>query len=154
MTCSACKQDLDESHFCKDKHAKSGLSGRCRACYSLKAKDWYVNNKQRQYDLARTPHMRFNFAKKNAKKRDLTWSIEREKYLELIKLPCDYCFKTPDSNTTTGVGLDRLNNDVGYELANVVPCCGPCNVGRNANFTPEEWKVAITAILTLRSSKF
>ena len=38
----------------------------------------------------------------------------------------------------TGIGLDRLDNKNGYNIDNVVPCCGPCNYTRGNRFTVKE----------------
>jgi len=36
--------------------------------------------------------------------------------------PCTYCGKEIKT-----IALDRTNNDVGYEISNLKPCCKPCN---------------------------
>lgn len=149
MRCCTCKLDKDQSDFCKDKNSKTGFGPRCKSCYSQKAKVWYSKNQKRQLDLAREPYQRFLYAKKSAKVRGYAWEIEQETFYDLIKQPCYYCNKQPEY--TTGVGLDRLDNNLGYILTNVQPCCGRCNIGRNANFSPEEWKVMIDAYLKMAS---
>ncbi len=146
MICFTCKEDKPVEEFCKDKSSKTGISQRCRSCFSEKAKNWYQRNKKRQHDLARQPRQRFLFGKKNATQRNLTWNIEETSFYELIKQPCDYC-QQPPTLETTGVWLDRLDNTKGYELDNVVPCCGRCNTSKSNNFTPEEWKVMVKAYL-------
>ena len=77
---------------------------------------------------------------KNAKIRNLTWDISCEQLRELTKQNCHYCGIEPlqcmksDSNNGDYIynGLDRADNSKGYELDNVVPCCGRCNRAKNA----------------------
>jgi hypothetical protein len=40
---------------------------------------------------------------------------------------CDYC-----GDHISTIGLDRLNNDLGYTKDNVVPCCSTCNLMRKS----------------------
>lgn len=78
------------------------------------------------------------------RKLDLT----QEKCEELWNKGCHYCAKSLADET--GCGLDRLNNDLGYTLSNVVPCCGSCNTIRNRFLTHEEMKIAMKAVLDYR----
>mgnify|MGYP001559832597 CR=1 len=49
---------------------------------------------------------------------------------------CYYCqFPLPDA----GVGLDRLDNSIGYTVANVVPCCTDCNYTRGHTWSHQEY---------------
>jgi hypothetical protein len=61
--------------------------------------------------------------------------------------PCSYC---GGPLPTAGAGLDRLDNSKGYDLDNVVPCCGDCNRLRGDRLTPEETRVAVQAIQQYR----
>src|SRR6266478_407202 len=67
---------------------------------------------------------RFQGGRAQAKYRNLTWDIPFSLYLSLIELPCYYCGSALSS---TGCGLDRQDNERGYEIGNVVPCCKDCN---------------------------
>ena len=58
--------------------------------------------------------------------------------------PCHYCGL--DNNSVAGVGLDRLDNTIGYMLDNVVSCCTECNRARSDKFTPDEMLIIGTAI--------
>lgn len=48
---------------------------------------------------------------------------------------CIYC------GDTHNIGLDRIDNNKGHEINNVVPCCYECNVARGNNFSFEEMKL-------------
>lgn len=95
------------------------------------------------------PKVRFDKAKSNiTTKRKKVWDLTFEEYSVIIANKCHYC--DCDISQERGSGLDRLDNDKGYTKENVVPCCGVCNNSRNENFTPEEWKIGIQAILEFR----
>jgi hypothetical protein len=78
------------------------------------------------------PHNRFKNTRSRAQHRGKTWTLSQEEYLSIILAPCIYC--NSNLNDTAG-GLDRINNDIGYHLDNVVPCCGRCNITRGDRFT-------------------
>ena len=58
---------------------------------------------------------------------------------EMIFSNCYYCERSPKEIGTLGsayrktkerierIGIDRINNDIGYYISNIVPCCFPCN---------------------------
>lgn len=58
--------------------------------------------------------------------------ITIEQGIELLSKPCVYC------GDVNRVGLDRISNEIGHSINNVVPCCYDCNVARSNNFTHEE----------------
>jgi hypothetical protein len=96
------------------------------------------------------PKTRFIHAKYLAKQRNIIWSLTIDQYINLIKLDCYYCdgfFEKVEYN----VGLDRLNNAMGYEIDNVVSCCYVCNTTRNNNWTPEETRHIIQAGIAFRN---
>jgi len=61
----------------------------------------------------------------SATKRNLTISLEFDDFKKMVLSPCYYCkyFKEEEVN-----GIDRLNNSIGYEKNNCVPCCTTCNM--------------------------
>jgi hypothetical protein len=94
------------------------------------------------------PKVRFDKARHDANRRKKKWDLTFRQYEELIKDRCYYCGNSIEKEK--GVGLDRLDNDKGYQVENVVACCGCCNTSRNRNFTPDEWKVAMDAVSEFR----
>jgi hypothetical protein len=77
----------------------------------------------------------FSSAVCSAKYKDINWALNREEYTNLRSKPCHYCKGSISKN---GIGLDRIDNSKGYEMDNVVPCCGECNRIRSNRYTPEE----------------
>jgi hypothetical protein len=69
----------------------------------------------------------------SAKQRGIPFNLTREEFITFWQLPCDYCGDSIDT-----IGLDRVDNDKGYELTNLVPCCYPCNIAK-ANQTRESY---------------
>lgn len=73
--------------------------------------------------------------KKGAKRRNLEWSLSNDQFKSLTKGYCYYCNIKPEQfikrNDLNGGyihnGIDRLDNNLGYNTINCVPCCGMCN---------------------------
>lgn len=87
--------------------------------------------------LARRPTVRYRRFVARAQKRGVPCEISFEQWrlLVLCDARCHYCDgPMPD----TGCGLDRVDCRDGYVLANVVPCCGWCNVAKGMLLTHDE----------------
>ena len=56
------------------------------------------------------------------KQAGFVYDLTLEQAKALMSLPCFYCCQ-PEAR-----GLDRISNDLGHELKNLVPCCGTCNL--------------------------
>lgn len=85
-------------------------------------------------------------SKSRATKKGLEFDLSLEEVERLLFSPCAYCghkgrniFKYLDYPALPHNGIDRVNNDIGYILGNVVPCCAICNFAKSAN-SPEEFK--------------
>ena len=147
--CSKCKQE--SSNYPKDKKAKDGLSSMCRPCHNLASKAW--RDKQPS-DYWRNSELkmrsRWKSAQRQAAKRNVTWDLNLEDFKELNSDPCFYCENELHAASIMGSGLDRVNNDLGYEYDNCVPCCKVCNKIKNNFLTVDETLVAISAIKNLR----
>ncbi len=64
----------------------------------------------------------FHTYKNNAKKREIGFHILFEEFMMFWQQPCAYCHD--DIKT---IGIDRINNSIGYEVDNLVSCCTKCN---------------------------
>jgi hypothetical protein len=73
--------------------------------------------------------------KRSASKRGLEWALTDEDFRRLVVSSCHYCGETPkqvsvpqsENGKFSYNGIDRLNNNMGYVLGNVVSCCGVHN---------------------------
>lgn len=90
-----------------------------------------------------------SIAKFGAKKRNIEFSLAPADIRLLTQQDCYYCganpaqvMKSPGGNGDFVYnGLDRVDNDKGYTLDNVVPCCGQCNLSKRSLSVSEfkEW---------------
>lgn len=76
----------------------------------------------REYDRKKSKEPRgiFNYYKKNARRRGISFDMSFEEFNELIGKKCVYCGKKSR-------GVDRVKNEYGYCIGNVVACCKVCN---------------------------
>jgi hypothetical protein len=63
--------------------------------------------------------------KNRASKKNLDFALSQDEYLRLITQDCYLCGK--NSNSQHLNGIDRIDNNKGYIVDNVKPCCGGCN---------------------------
>ena len=96
--------------------------------------------------------------KLGARTRNLPYELTIEKFVNLSKQPCFYCGAEPSNvrwqkdskGTFIYNGLDRINNDLGYILNNVVPCCIICNKAK-ATMTQEVFLLWVKRIYKYRN---
>jgi hypothetical protein len=81
-------------------------------------------------------NMVMKWYKANAKRRDLAWELTDDHFMDFTSLDCHYCGIPPSSvakpkDSSNGDfiynGLDRVDNDLGYVVSNIKPCCPTCN---------------------------
>jgi len=75
--------------------------------------------------------------KANAKKRNILFEIDLACFNEITSSLCDYCGSPPLNKHSTKSdsvyfynGIDRVDNNKGYTLENVVSCCKRCNTAK------------------------
>lgn len=99
----------------------------------------------------KTTKARYNFSKHRAKKQNKEFTLTLEQYEQLLNTPCHY--DGVSLLGESGVGLDRIDNNKGYTLENVLPCCGTCNKIRGATLTVHEMIEVAKLLKRLRSEK-
>lgn len=86
----------------------------------------------------------YNRYQQNAKKRNLSFNLNKKQFTNLILDVCHYCGDSPKNKvdfsnyfgTLMYNGIDRKNNALGYSIKNCVTCCKECNFLKKAtNYT-------------------
>lgn len=86
----------------------------------------------------------YKYYKSGAKWRNLSMDISKDDFFVLVLQNCYYCGAQPSNKRTTSNGsfvyngLDRVDPKIGYNIANVVPCCIDCNIAKS-NMTMDEF---------------
>jgi hypothetical protein len=122
--CSCGKNTVKDSHSLR--------SGRCKSCGCLREGflDKALSSKNNLYLVY----------KKSAKKRGFSFSLSFEEIMALTQQNCYYCgsppnkyFKAPSAREGTYYnGVDRIDNDQGYERNNSITCCTDCNKAKSS----------------------
>ena len=105
-----------------------------RAAYK---KEYYDKNKeakaayQKKYD--QTVKGKYTIYKRSAKIREKDFHLTVDEFATFWQKPCHYCGSSIDT-----IGLDRIDNDIGYQLDNIVSCCYICNIAKS-DLSQEEY---------------
>ena len=96
---------------------------------------------------------------RNAKFRRQSMTLSYEEFKSLCSQPCFYCGAVPERrpsqrsrSSLLASGLDRVDNALGYEKGNVVPCCTWCNRAKN-NMTKDEFIRRCVAVAETQKEK-
>lgn len=143
--CWKCKCECGNTQIVRQAVLNRGDSLKCKKCCTqelgkLNKKDDFLVGSNGIY-------IRY---KSNAKRRGLIFNLTIDQFRNLIKQDCFYCGKSPsnickvysgryckDRNITYN-GIDRIDNEKGYEITNCIPCCHQCNYSKS-NFTQEQF---------------
>ena len=127
---------LTKSSLTKLINEEKGCIPKVRGICSECGKEFYTNQKQftcshkcmlkrgskSSIANANLPHGRYSTYRRNAKNRRHNFDLSFDEFMEFWQEPCVYCGSPIDT-----IGLDREDNDIGYTVDNVVPCCSICN---------------------------
>lgn len=77
--------------------------------------------------------------KNAARRRNYVFSLTKDEFRYITGQKCYYCNIEPKQicfgKRTNGAyiynGIDRLDNEKGYEINNIVSCCGMCNAAKS-----------------------
>jgi hypothetical protein len=139
----------------------------CRSCYKKayrlanhaklleqeRAQHFYNRpSRLKAYEKFRySPKARFKYMTRDAAKRGLSCTLPLEQYVSLIANNCYYC-ECPMPRSM-GTGLDRIDNSKGYDMGNVLTCCGDCNLLRMHKLTVKETKLLSMTLKAFRENK-
>ena len=133
----------------KGKHDKD--LRRCVPCYEKLLKHESARPaRERNYkaEAFTNKHVIWNHYVKGAQKRNINFALTKTRFNELILQPCFYCNYKKEGEVN---GIDRLNNNEGYQEDNVVPCCETCNIMKGSQH-PQEFIDKLYAIHLFRST--
>jgi hypothetical protein len=96
---------------------------------SLYKKSLYKNNPQKyleysnknRYKYIKSPKSRFSKYKYGAKSRGYNFDLDFDNFTKLLSGQCHYC------GSKENIGIDRMDNKIGYTIKNCVSCCTECN---------------------------
>lgn len=137
--CKNCKIEKSYSEFHKMKGGVGGVRTVCKECrqtekkaynslpyVKLKAAENYQRNKdsmrERLTEYYWTLTSQYHSYLKNAKKKNNEFLLSKDDCKQFYNTICKYC-----NTEYKGLGIDRVNNQIGYILSNCVPCCKICN---------------------------
>lgn len=120
--CSCCEEIKDDIEFSFRKD-RNKLHSYCKRCSKENNNIFYQ----------KTQKGRFGRYKKSAIERNINFNITFEEFIEFWNKPCLFCGSPIET-----IGLDRINNELGYTYGNLVPCCTTCNKTKN-DLSFEKW---------------
>jgi hypothetical protein len=141
--CLDCGRMLNDTIRAKGKHDKP--LRRCIPCYEkLLKQESNRPERTRNYksEAFTNKHVIWNHYVKGAKKRGIHFFLSKTQFQELIVQPCFYC---GHHVINEAIGIDRLDNQKGYIIDNVVSCCETCNVLKGSQH-PQEFIDKMQAI--------
>jgi len=157
--CSKCGIEKEYSEYYKHNGTKDNLFPYCKGCQLKYQKEYHLKNpnywkayrdyrkkysktekakatikryqqtekyKEKYKESRNTLKRTFYDYKRGAEIRNKSFELTREQFALYWKKPCIYC----QSDIET-IGLDRVDNLIGYNVDNVVPCCKICNYAKS-----------------------
>lgn len=103
--------------------------GHSKKLYSGRKKNDNLTNEDRVFGCVLARY------KSEANARNLTYELTRKETFAIFKSNCYYCncepkeasFQHHEEEKYYYMGIDRIDNSIGYITKNVVPCCKHCN---------------------------
>lgn len=124
--CTKCGWAGKPSEFPLNKKGRGGLSPICFSCKRMSEKAVYDSNPHRKKNRGDgSPSRKFSTYKHSAVVKGKEFHITKDQFMELWQKPCYYC-----SASIQTIGIDRVNNERGYTVDNIVPCCKLCNYAK------------------------
>lgn len=138
--CECGKEKIVEGHYLR--------RGSTKSCGCLNTETVTMMNKKRALKpgLANMRELIKGY-KASAKRRGIEYNLTEEQFAEITKKDCYYCGGKPknksDNKECNGSyvynGIDRIDNNKGYTIGNIVPCCHICN-GAKCKLTLQEFR--------------
>jgi hypothetical protein len=115
MLCKVCIERKPIKEFPIDRRSQR-VAPRCEKCR-------YAEYGSRDYAKRKaTARQKYNTYKNMSRGRGYSFELTMPDFMTLWQQPCSYC-----GDTIATIGIDRVDNSIGYTLGNCVPCCETCN---------------------------
>lgn len=150
-----CKCNCGEIFECR----QYGIDKRmgCKSCTAKKSGTKRSIEEHKGIEQHGLKLRKFREYEKGAKKRNLSFYLTFEQFLELSSGKCNYCGKEPhvykgdlvymqsECEPWKRNGIDRVNSSKGYSINNCVPCCEKCNYAKHEMTIDEfkEWVITV-----------
>lgn len=96
----------------------------------LSTQKYTAKNKDKVYAYGRmynqTINGKYRLYSSAAEKRGYEFSLSAQEFGEVISKPCTYC-----GEESSKMGVDRIDNSIGYTTENSTSCCKMCNYMKN-----------------------
>jgi hypothetical protein len=125
--CTVCESKHFALGYCRKHHARVLRNGTHESKYDVSGYDELDQIKDTR------PGHRGNYAvnivndiKAKARARKKEWALNHREAFQIITSACHYCGFKPNWPEER-VGIDRIDNEIGYTVKNSAPCCFTCN---------------------------
>jgi hypothetical protein len=123
--CKGCGKDYIRSGYNQKYCGRQYDTGTCS--FIRKRSDPYkkVYTKgynKKNYAYINNPQYKFKAYNRSASRRSKKFELTFKEFMGYWQRPCSYC-----GDTIAFIGLDRVDNNLGYTLDNIVSCCNHCN---------------------------
>ena len=129
-----CKCDCGATMVTTGNRLKSGNTKSCGCYHKIRTRELF-SKPDSEIRVNRILH---DYTKSAGRKR-LSFSLTRKQFARLMDANCHYCggepknsFKQHGKQIAPYQGIDRVDNQQGYHVGNVVPCCMVCNKMKKA----------------------
>jgi hypothetical protein len=129
-----CTCDCGGSTVARGGDLIQGLTKSCGCLKVEKCREVGKATAKRPYESLYNRFVRTN------EKRNVEVSVTYEDFLRMTEWDqCHYCSSALNWKGQ-GYNIDRADNEIGYTLANCIPCCSKCNTGKSNMFTRLQWQ--------------
>lgn len=130
VRCYLCKCECGKEKLVRGDYLLRGTSKSCGCLRSDRARE--KGKSQRTEDSYH--NLIYGECKRSSKYRGIDFNLTKSQHRDIITKPCKYCGQKPfiRENVRCGIpfphlGIDRIDNTIGYNIENCVPCCSICN---------------------------
>lgn len=108
--------------------------GTRKSCGCLSTSSWYKKMSSEEVVAG----SKYNHYQASARRRKITWNLNKKEFLDLIFKKCNYCGSEPSLETKASIhtakinGVDRVDSNGPYSLDNCVTCCRQCNCAKGS----------------------